>query len=66
MTGQLAGQLEGFEQKHIFPAPLIDPIGKIAKEWHVSNRSHKVNEYIVEKAILKFGSQKRKTGNLRP
>lgn len=34
--GLLQGQLEGFEQKYIFPAPLIDPIGKIAKEWHVS------------------------------
>jgi hypothetical protein len=52
----LQGEFKGFEQKHIFPAPLIDPIGKIAKEWHVGNRSHKVNEYLVEKAILKFGS----------
>jgi hypothetical protein len=54
--GGLERKFEGFEQKNIFPAPLIDPIGKIAKEWHVSNRSHKVNEYLVEKAILKFGS----------
>ena len=40
----LQGKLKGFEQKYIFPAPLIDPIGKIAKEWHGSNRSHKVND----------------------
>ncbi len=66
MAYLLKGKLKGFEQEYIFPAPLIDPIGKIAKEWHVSNRSHKVNKYIVEKAILKFGSQKGKTGNLRP
>jgi len=52
----LQGKLEGYEQKYIFPAPLIDPIGEIAKEWHGSNRSHKVNKYLVEKAILKFGS----------
>jgi hypothetical protein len=32
--GPLQGQFEGFEQKYIFPAPLIYPIGKIAKEWH--------------------------------
>ena len=42
--GILERELEGFEQKYIFPAPLIDPIGEIAKEWHGSNRSHKVND----------------------
>jgi hypothetical protein len=42
--GPLKGKLEGFEQKYVFPAPLIDPIGKIAKEWHGGNRSHKVND----------------------
>jgi hypothetical protein len=32
------GKFQCFEKKYIFPSSLINPICKIAEEWHSNNR----------------------------
>jgi hypothetical protein len=40
--------VEGGEQKNVFPAPLIDPIGEVAKEWHTLQSSCKYKRNPIE------------------
>jgi hypothetical protein len=40
--------VEGGEEEDVFPPPLVDPIGEVAKEWHTLQSSSKDKPNSVE------------------